>query len=439
MHVPHPQAAIPPAVLQRDDVRDAIARHDFGRLFVLVRKWAGISYSRIAESCSIKPERVGTLARGQGSITTFEKIAAIADGMRIPGGMLGLAPRPWENSEALIYGNANPGGGDSVLRRDFLRVSLAGATVALGLGETLEHLIRGRVGSDLPAILRNRAARLRRLDDVLGGGDTFKLYLSEYENTKALIKSASKTTAIEKDLLSVLAEQAQQAGWAAFDMGDHVAAKKLYSDSHGIALEAGSDSLTGNALAFLAYQELPISPLIAVKTAEQSCALIRAQAPSSARALLHERRALAHAVAGNAAAADAALDAARQALSDDDGSLQPDWSRWVDHKELDIMTGRCWTELRRPLRAVPVLEAVLGGFDDAHARDKALYSCWLADSYLMAGEIEAAAATASQVLTLSEGVASVRPRQRLQPILEQLELQPGVPEVRQVLEQARTS
>src|SRR5438477_3011295 len=74
-----PPTAIPPHVLERADMRDAVARHDFGTVFALARKWAGISYSRIAEACAIKPERVGALARGVGSITTYEKITLIAD------------------------------------------------------------------------------------------------------------------------------------------------------------------------------------------------------------------------------------------------------------------------------------------------------------------------------------------------------------------------
>jgi transcriptional regulator with XRE-family HTH domain len=359
MHFAQTQAAIPPEILKRPDIRGAIARHDFGEAFALARKWAGISYSRIAEACGIKPERVGTLARGTGTITTYEKIAAIADGMRIPGHMLGLAPRPWEsagNTSADSVDHAN--GGDSVRRRDFVRVSLFGASAAIGLGETLESLTRGRVGSELPEILRSRGARLRKLDDVLGGGDTFRLYLNEYEHTKSLVRNVSGTSAVEKELLAVLAEQAQQAGWAAFDMGNHVNARRLYKESHAIATRAESEALTGNALAFIAYLELQESPASAVGIAEESCAAIGANTPSSARALLHERRAWAHAVAGNPTAADTALTAAREALATDNGEPQPDWSKWVDLQELDIMTGRCWTELRRPLRAVPVLEGV---------------------------------------------------------------------------------
>lgn len=91
-----PPAALPEHVLRRPDVQEALARRDFGRLFHLARKWAGISYSKIAASCDIKPERVGQLARGNGAITTYNKIVQICDGMRIPGHFLGLLPRPWE-------------------------------------------------------------------------------------------------------------------------------------------------------------------------------------------------------------------------------------------------------------------------------------------------------------------------------------------------------
>jgi hypothetical protein len=201
-----------------------------------------------------------------------------------------------------------------------LQASLVGATATLGLGDTFSRVGNGRVGLDLPDILRNRTARLRKLDDVLGGGDTFKLYLAEYTNTQSLISNASYSASVGRELLAILAEQAQQAGWAAFDMGDHISAGRLYRESYSIATEAHNDSLTGNALAFLAYQELLENPTVAVGTAEQSCASVSQHAPSSVLALLHERRAWAHAVAGNAAAADAALIAAQEALSNFDGT-----------------------------------------------------------------------------------------------------------------------
>lgn len=94
-----PPAALPPEVLDRADVREALAAQDLGRVFFLARRWAGISYSKIADSTGIKPERVGALARGRASVTSYAKIAAVADGLRIPGHLLGLAPRWWETAE----------------------------------------------------------------------------------------------------------------------------------------------------------------------------------------------------------------------------------------------------------------------------------------------------------------------------------------------------
>ncbi|MEI5100489.1 hypothetical protein RB200_20610 [Streptomyces sp. PmtG] len=128
-----------------------------------------------------------------------------------------------------------------------------------------------------------------------------------------------------------------------------------------------------------------------------------------------------------------------EALAEADGQPQPDWAAWVDRTELDIMTGRCWAELSRPLRAVPVLESALARYDDNHARDKALYSSWLAQAYLTAGEAEQAAAVASRALALADGVASVRPRKQLAPVLAELSAARyrTLPLVAEVLEQAR--
>ena len=85
---------------------------------------------------------------------------------------------------------------------------------------------------------------------------------------------------------------------------------------------------------------------------------------------------------------------------------------------------------------MPVLEDALSRYDDAHARDKALYLSWLADAYLTAGEVEQAAAVTRRALDLSEGVASVRPRQRLSPVLERLAEHRGLGVVRDTLERA---
>ncbi|MEU6768106.1 helix-turn-helix transcriptional regulator [Streptomyces sp. NPDC046853] len=110
-----PSTALPSWLLEDAEVRTACERHDFGTVFRLARRRAGISYSQIAAQCDIKPDRVGTLARGRGRVASFDKIVRISDALRIPGRLLGLADRPWES--------AQPTGGESLHRRRFLQAA----------------------------------------------------------------------------------------------------------------------------------------------------------------------------------------------------------------------------------------------------------------------------------------------------------------------------
>lgn len=428
-----PPTALPPGLLNDEDMQRALRAHDFGKVFRLARERAGISYSKIAAECDIKPDRVGTLARGHGRITSFEKIVQIADALRVPGRVVGLAPRPWE-ADAVPAGTSSIENGPNLHRRTILK-----AATTTGLAAALPALHHPkapkRIDNAYVDRLRARTARLRRLDDILGGGDTHRVYLGEVQYTKRLLRDGSFTDGSRLRLTAVLAEQAQQAGWAAFDGGRTHDADALYRESLDAARTAQDTDLYGNSLAFLAYNTIADNRRTAVTFAEDSCATITAKTPSSVRALLYERLAWACAVDNQPTGTERALVAARQALADaQPGEVQPDWSAWVDDTELDIMTGRCWTELRRPLRAVPVLTTALARYSDDHARDKALYLSWLADAYLTAGEIEQAALTTGRALELSSAVASIRPRQRIAPLLDQLRPHTGLPAVRDVLE-----
>ena len=117
-----------------------------------------------------------------------------------------------------------------------------------------------------------------------------------------------------------------------------------------------------------------------------------------------------------------------------DSEPVPDWAAWVDHAELQIMAGRCLTRTGQPLQAIAILRGALDQFDETQARDKALYMSWLAEAYLDAGEIDAAAKTAGQVLALSADVASVRPAERLSSVLRRLSRHPATASVADLLD-----
>ncbi|MGC0421762.1 XRE family transcriptional regulator [Embleya sp. AB8] len=310
-------------------------------------------------------------------------------------------------------------GDDHVLRREFVQASMATMGLTTAAGATPHPTVGRRIGPSTVQQLVQRTARLRQLDNFLGGSETYDLYMAELNAGTAMVRTAGYDEATGRALVSLVAEQAQQAGWAAFDAGRHDEAAKLYGMSLSAAREAGDNSLAGNALAYSAYQ-LASTDRSGVEMAAAACETAGRDAPRSAQALLFERLAWACAANGQASGAERALAMANAALDRPDDQPQPDWSVWVDRDEIQIMTGRCWAELHRPLRAVPVLEDVLRKFDDNHARDKALYLTWLADAYACAGEIEQAAVTIAHTLDLSTGVGSVRPRQRAVTVLKQL-------------------
>ncbi|WET78738.1 helix-turn-helix transcriptional regulator [Amycolatopsis sp. QT-25] len=318
--------------------------------------------------------------------------------------------------------------GGGVQRREFIGIM---AALAIPIARTEQPTMR-RIGHSDVSELRRRTARLRRLDNIMGGAETFPIYSAEVNFTCQLIRDSSHTTEIGKDILSLLAEQQQQAGWSAFDCGQYATAQRFYADSQKAAEDAQAMDLAGNAIAYAAYQQTATRQ-DGTALATSSYEVARLVATPKVGALLLERKAWAHATAGEASEADRALNLAREALNAPSDRPEPDWVFWVDAAEIDIMTGRCWTELRRPLRAVPVLERVLADFDDTHARDKALYLTWLATSYLQAREVDQAAATLGHAADLAAGVTSVRPARRIETVARRLARHRSTPAVADLL------
>ncbi len=297
---------------------------------------------------------------------------------------------------------------DATKRRDFLALAGVGAAAV-----TLTD-VPGRVGAADIAEMRDRFARLVDVDSYLGGADTFRVYFAELARTEQTLSRASYSLGTQRELTELAAEQGQQAGWAAFDAGFTATAVDLFEYSRRAADEAASRELAANAFVHIAYAS---STTDAVRAADSACEAIGTDAPPKARALLQSRRAWSLATVGDRDGAARALETARDALQDNDTDAPP-WCAWVDHSELDIMTGRVWSVLRQPDQAIAPLERALATYPDHWARDKALYLSWLADAYIDAGADTAAVSTAEKALTLAGRVASARPVARLRDVTQ---------------------
>ncbi|MFG3260344.1 helix-turn-helix domain-containing protein [Streptomyces sp. NPDC048172] len=297
-----------------------------------------------------------------------------------------------------------------------------------------------RIGAQDVSDLAARVHGLRLADDVIGGRDTLPRALRELRSAVALYREGVHTDEVGRALLAEVAELAQIAGWIASDAGNHADAENAYRLGLSAAERAGDATLAGQLLSTLSYQVANVGePREAVAMAHAAVERARTVAPPRARALFFDRLAWAHTKAGDVQPAIRALSEAHEALTTRAPEPDPSWLYWVSEDELEIMDARVFTELHRPLRAVPLLSRVLDRYDAAHARELALYLSWLAMAYADANEPGQAAAVAERMFAMSASVASARTDTRADAVRTRLTEYREVPEVRSVLSLDHTS
>ncbi|MFJ7334039.1 helix-turn-helix transcriptional regulator [Streptomyces sp. NPDC101116] len=302
----------------------------------------------------------------------------------------------------------------------------------------LEGRTGRRVGMGTVDDLQQRVHGLRLADDVLAGGDLIRPALRDLRRAVKLYRENTYTSEVGRQLLRQIGELAQIAGWIASDAGQHEEAESIYRLGISAARQAEDHTLAGNLAGSLAYQMSNTGREAEGLTLAQAAFRdSEAEAPPKARALYLDRVAWAHTKAGgteNGQLAMRALGEAGQALSEDsEGTESPAYLYWVDAGELRVMESRVFTELHRPLRAVPLLREVLSEYDATHTREMALYLSWLAVALVDANEPEEAAAVAERVISLGSDTPSERVAERVRVILGRLQEYADVPEVAAVL------
>ncbi|GAA4532361.1 hypothetical protein GCM10023192_24220 [Amycolatopsis samaneae] len=234
------------------------------------------------------------------------------------------------------------------------------------------------------------------------------------------MKRGSYSESVGRRLRVVVGELAQLAGWVASDAGAHVEAERTYLSGVSAAQEAGDTALVGQLLSSLSYQMANVGdPADAALLAKSAVAGARDISPV-VRALLLERVAWTSARSRDRDAARRALDAVDDAYAArTPGIPEPEWVYWMSRDEIDVMAGRCLIELGDSASALPLLTTAIDGYDVDHAREKALYQTWLAESYARAGELDAARSIIGRARTTTAEVNSARLTDRVEKI-EQL-------------------
>jgi transcriptional regulator with XRE-family HTH domain len=271
-----------------------------------------------------------------------------------------------------------------------------------------------RIGGGAVQKIEERVHQLRLLDDHIGGSQTHAVLIAELHATANLLREAAYTGHVGRRLLVAIADLCQIAGFVAADAGRHAEARHLHMAGMRAAHAGGDAESAANNLSSVSYIAANVGdPTEAVLLARSAYVGVRRTARPIVRALLLERLAWAHARASEAEAAGRALGAVEDSYRSGQAPDDPPWTYWLTADEVEIMAGRVWTELHRPLRAVPILERATARYGNDVPRETALYRTWLAEALTQAGEVEAAADTAIRALALASRAGSARTLERI--------------------------
>lgn len=297
---------LPRHLLADPEVRQALARRDF-RIMLLAAHAAELSFNAIADATGIKAERISKVARGTARFTAMETVERIADGLHIPGEMLGLATRPWETEPAPPGGKEDP-----VDRRDVLRGTLAAALAGItpALADADQALAyTGPTPDDLTTVeaaaeKHSRGYRGRAPATVLGD------LVDELAAAAPLLRQHQPRTS-RTTITHALGQLGGLTAIVLHDLGRHREAYQAFATAARAAKASRDQQLHAWVLARKAMVPLNFgAPQVAARVAEQARALAGTSETAAA--------ALAASVAGRAYALLHDRDAALAALTDAD-------------------------------------------------------------------------------------------------------------------------
>ena len=271
-----------------------------------------------------------------------------------------------------------------------------------------------RIGDSLVAAAEHRVIQLRRADDFVSGRTSHTLVQQELQATTKLLGEATLTEDQARRLLTATGELAQLAAWVAADAGLYKQAAKYTEGGVLAAHAADNEALAGNVISTLSYQLANTgNPRQAALLARTAYAGARHSATATTKALLLERVAWADAKSGDLVSCERALSQVEDNFNHANPEDDPDWVYWLSREEIDVMAGRCFTELKQPRKAEPLLRGATATYDNTLVRENSLYLSWLAEDYILLNEIELAAETATGVLELGSRADSARTDERL--------------------------
>ncbi|MER0443066.1 XRE family transcriptional regulator [Streptomyces sp. Edi4] len=408
---------LPPRVLELPEMVGACQARDFGTVFKLAQR-AGLYPSRIARLCDMTPSRVSEVIANKRTVTQIGVIERIADGIGIPGAMLGLAARPWEagrgdatvaapsatlgqppgrRSQTPAFELALPMDDEALeLKRELARASAAEGTVARLYAMQIDTMRQMDRQMGAATVLPQLEAQIAQMEDLLG-----------YRTAPGG----------REPMAAALTEAATLAGWQALDLGQYQKAWRLHETAKSAARQSGSAALLAHAMGQQAYVLLDLGE------ADQAVEQVRFARESAGGGLpplmetwLFAAEAEAHAVAGHEALCRAGMDRAEAVRPTDPADPALPFL-FLGGSHLDRWRGNALATLGAD-EALEDLTASLASMDmSGFTRAEAGVRCDLAVVLARRGEREEARRQALRAQDLAALTSSVRQRRRIAQVL----------------------
>jgi hypothetical protein len=214
---------LPEDLLTDPVIVEALRRREFAPVFAAAHRY-GTSWNELDEVTGLKADRISDcVKRGSYPNPRIETVERIADGLQIPGWMVGLAARHWELTPPADSGKEL----NAVKRRDLLTAGLvmplAGITAARD--ETEAALVYAGVEdvTDVEAAAERYSAGYggRSPEEMLG-------LLAGKLTEAAPLMRLKHTSAVGKDLARAVAQLGGMAAIVLHDMGRHELAEQWF-------------------------------------------------------------------------------------------------------------------------------------------------------------------------------------------------------------------
>jgi ATP/maltotriose-dependent transcriptional regulator MalT len=289
---------------------------------------------------------------------------------------------------------------------------------------------RHRVGESDVDRLAARTREQRAVDYRTGGGSCVPEVLRIVRHATRMLRLATTDTTA-KHLRVAAADIHNLAGWVHFDTGMTGRAQVYFSQALVLAGEAGDNNLVANIFYRLGrvrlHKEDPTGALDYFDMGQSAD-------PSDgglAASILTINQAWAHAAAGAARPAVVLMEQAVGQFGEADRINPPDWARFFTETDMLAMTGAIRTELARRVdpkhadAAVTALTEATDGYRNDMARSRTFGLLMLAESHLVAGEVDRAVDAGLQALASAENISSARIHDRIRLLRERAELHNG--------------